>query len=395
MKADLLRLDEVPTASEVQRAAKQGRKELPPRLDQLSRKACSVEEECVLYRTAGWTVFEMDLDIGRRGRETRRQAASSSGPSVQAGGGLGLGMRLETYHSGRFYEPFYLIFARPGQVESKEAGVRDPNGDMAAQTPPNTLRLLRHTIPHFVPLGDILRAYLPPSDAITTTGSGGLQLLDSLLAHDGLTIFLSQLHAHLQSFVSRRQQAIALSQLELPGLVHSALRAFGNDSFGQLSIRWDLPTPTSKDLEASDHRQRDAAHASKTEGKPRIEGEVNTSLEVNIVYHDLSSDNVGQPAKEVSKRQQMIHSLGSPESPGLKCTFATVLVETVRSRVPAARRGSSDKHSKLQTRRIRRTDWEMLFTRVKHARRELIDALREVLDAAWREETQRVLMGRE
>jgi hypothetical protein len=371
-------------------AGQHGRKELSLSIQELNKQVARVEEKCILYRTAGWTVFEMDLDIGRREREKRR----SAGTLAKDKHALGLGIRMETYYKGRFYEPFYLIFARPSQMVDHitKAGTSDANR--------NITRLCRHTVPHFVPLGELTQSYLRPVYmAERDTGAGGLGLLDSLMQQDGLDLFLSQLHAHLQSFVSRRQQAMALSQLELPGSTASSLRAFSNDSFGQLSIRWDLPVATEKDLKAFEESEgmfypnNDGSETDRAIKEEKSEGQTNVALEVSIVYHDFSSDTIGRPAKEVSKRRQMVQALGSTETPGLKCTFATILVETIQSKVPKARRATSnDQRETLQIRRKRKTDWEMFFTSTEDAKPELHEAFRVITDLAWKEEMQRAIM---
>ncbi|UZJ52774.1 hypothetical protein CBS101457_002094 [Exobasidium rhododendri] len=385
LQADLIRLQSLPTAKEVITAARHGRRDLPLSLHNLNEHVAQVEEKCILYRTVGWTVFEMDLDIGRRGRQQRRVAGTMSNEKEA----LGLGVRMETYNRGRFYEPFYLIFAKPSQ-------------ELDAAKKPNAVRLLRHTIPHFVPLGEMIHSHLTPSSKkeASSARSGGLDLLANLMQRDGLDLFLSQLHAHLQSFVSRRQQAMALSQFKLPGKTSSSLRAFSNDSFGQLSIRWDMPSATEEDIEAFERTEgilypnNDGSEAVEKPAKdPRSEGEINVAIEINIVYHDLSSDAIGRPAREVSKRRRMVEALDNTETPGLKCHYATILVESVQSRVPAARRGTSVQYEKLQVQRRRKTDWEMFFTPSHGTTPNLQDAFRTVADAAWKEELQRVILG--
>jgi len=391
LQSDLARLKEIPTASQIKKAAQHGRKELSLPLQELNLQVAEVEEKCVLYRTAGWTVFEMDLDIGRRGRKSRTEAGEIRNQKEV----LGLGIRLETYCKGRFYEPFYLIFAKPSQEVSQGAEILNSSGDDTKKR--SNVRLLRHTIPHFVPLSDIMQSHLRPSQYTERdSGAGGLELLEDLMQRDSLMLFLCQLHTYLQSFVNRREQALALTYLELPGTIHSSLQAFSNDSFGQISIRWDLPNPTSKDLKEFEQSEgilypnNDGFEA---ERYAKEEGELNTALEISIVYHDLSSDKVGVPAKEVSKRRQLVEALGNTETPGLKCTFATILIESIRSKIPAARRGTSNKFGKLQVQRIRRTDWELLFTRPQESLPELEEALRVVSNLAWKEEMERVILS--
>lgn len=366
-------------------------------LQELSTKVAEMEERCILYRTSGWTVFEMDLDVGKRQRNARRQI------NIDAKTALGLGVRLETFYEGRFYEPYYLIFAKSSQLVKKEAKTMAPFLDDTKQEKTSThnqhaVRLMRHTIPHFIPLSDLLQAYLSPELDVEDINieeenkeKGGLELLDGLMSREGLSFFLSQLHAYLQSFVSRRQQAIALAELPLPGLMQSSLRAFGNDSFGQLTARWDLPTPTQKDLQMFE-QHGDLLYANTdSNGHANVEplmhqknqGSVNTLLEISIIYHNLSNDRPGVPVKQVSARQEKIQALTDDQVMGLKCTFATVLVEVVRSRVPAPRRGDTeDNKEKLQIKRTRKAEWESSFTQPYDSPPDLQKALGDILQLA-------------
>lgn len=402
LQADVIQAKKRPSSSQIQKAAKLGRTEVSNKLQRLNRKAAEVEERCILYRTAGWTVFEIDLDVGRRDREARRRAIAAQGEKAA----LGLGIRLETFHGGRFYEPFYLIFAKPSQLVKKGmAKILAPMPEEITENKKrsNRVQLVRHTIPHFIPLGEIFHFRMRPEedddddgDAEGTKGEGGLELLDHLMTQRGLSLFLSKLHAYLQSFVSRRQQAISLGQLELPGLTISSIRAFGNDSFGQLNVRWDLPLPTQKDMDNYNEGKRviyprkDELDAIVPNKNQRSEGIVNTALEVSIVYHDLSSDRVGIACKESDVERQDIAD--DEAHPGLKCTFATVHVEVIRTRVPPARRGESSEQEKIQIRRARRPDWELVFTQPQDA---LPTAMGAVMELVWREELKRVSIAKD
>lgn len=395
LQADMIQAKKRPSSSQIQKASKLGRTNVSNKLQRLNRKAAEVEERCILYRTAGWTVFEIDLDVGRRDREARRRAIAAQGEKAA----LGLGIRLETFDGGRFHEPFYLIFAKPSQlVKRGTARILTPTPEEATEIKKSTkrVRLIRHTIPHFVPLSNILHSYMrqEDDDSEEAEGKGGLELLDNLMTQQGLFLFLSKLHSYLQSFVSRRQQAISLGQLELPGLEISSIRAFGNDSFGQLNVRWDLPLPTQKDIDTY-NKSKDVIYPSKDgidaivpSKNQRSEGTVNTSLEVSIVYHDLSSNRVGIPSNERKGERQDVAD--DETQPGLNCTYATVHVEVIRSRVPPARRGESDRHEKLQFRRARRLDWERVFAQPQYSLPDLQTALGAVMDLAWREELKRV-----
>lgn len=70
---------------------------LPQSIIDLSREVAQAEERSIMYRTCAWTVFEIDLDVGRRAREERRRTARHAFVGKES---LGLGIRLETFYKG-------------------------------------------------------------------------------------------------------------------------------------------------------------------------------------------------------------------------------------------------------------------------------------------------------
>lgn len=70
-------------------------------LRSLSEEMSELEERTILYRTTGWTCFEMDLDVGRRERSIR-EMQSANDPHRTEKSGLGLGVRLETFWRGEY-----------------------------------------------------------------------------------------------------------------------------------------------------------------------------------------------------------------------------------------------------------------------------------------------------
>lgn len=73
--------------------------ELTESIRELSKELSDMEEKAILYRTTGWTCFEMDLDVGRRERAARKSQAGGD-PHMGEKSGLGLGVRLETFWRG-------------------------------------------------------------------------------------------------------------------------------------------------------------------------------------------------------------------------------------------------------------------------------------------------------
>ncbi|SPO38726.1 uncharacterized protein PSFLO_04205 [Pseudozyma flocculosa] len=253
--------------------------------DRLGRELASMEDKTVIYRSAGWTCFEIDLDVGRRARETRKelkQEPDDVQPSNNSG--LGLGIRLDTFFRGRYYEPYYLVFARPSQMVDapRLAGTTlgEPNADFL-DTVADGLLLIRHTMPHFVPLVGLLERYIPAVLDGSASGGGsgsgqrsdgGLSLLADFHNLPGVEAFLSALHCHLQAFVSRREQVVALSQAELPDIAKAgggggtpapaSLNVAGSDAFDLIRVVWQIPQP--QDAPSQDPGEEEVA-----EGPPQ------------------------------------------------------------------------------------------------------------------------------
>jgi len=81
-----------------------------------------------------------------------------------------VGIRLETFYSSKFREPFYLLISQ--------------------ETRDDELRIAKHTIPHFIPLRELEKKFLNVD-------------MDSLL---------HVLEDYVQAFVSRREQIIEIMQ---------------------------------------------------------------------------------------------------------------------------------------------------------------------------------------
>lgn len=275
---------------------------------ELGRQLRSLEEKSILYRSAAWTCFELDLDVGRRARLARDEA------SAEKDGDLALGIRLDTFWRGRFYEPYYLVFARPSQMLD---GMPQLAGTTVGDVEPNSLadglRLIRHTVPHFVPLAKLVEKYLPSVAGGELSGgagskgrdneAGGLTMLTQFQDLPGVHAFLSDLHCHLQAYVSRRQQAMALQQIKLPAKSHggegeATLEALGTEAFDLIKVTWRIPSSNAdSDPEAEENADQDAANptalAIRAAAKRRRENpndEPTLHLEAVIQYHDLQSD---------------------------------------------------------------------------------------------------------
>lgn len=274
--------------------------------EELGCQLRSLEEKSILYRSAAWTCFELDLDVGRRARQARDTA------SADKDGDLALGIRLDTFFRGRFYEPYYLVFVRPSQLLDSQPQLAGTTvGDVEANSLADGLRLIRHTVPHFVPLAKLVEKYLPSVMGGQASGgagskgrdneAGGLTMLTQFNDLPGLHAFLSDLHCHLQAYVSRRQQAIALQHLELPGDTEKAeanIEALGTEAFDLVKVTWRIPSSTTGQAEqeaddANEESTNPTALALKAAAKRKRENpddEPTQHLEVVVQYHDLQSE---------------------------------------------------------------------------------------------------------
>lgn len=272
----------------------------------LARQLRSLEEKSILYRSAAWTCFELDLDVGRRARQARDAA------SADKDGDLALGVRLDTFWRGRFYEPYYLVFARPSQLlDSMPQLAGTAVGDVEANSLADGLRLIRHTVPHFVPLGKLVEKYLPSVVGGQVSGgagskgrdneAGGLTMLTQFNELPGVHAFLSDLHCHLQAYVSRRQQAMALQQLELPAKslgTDAGLEALGTEAFDLVKVTWRIPSSTAASTdtenEIADEETTDptalALKAAAKRKRDNPDDEPSQHLELIVQYNDLQSD---------------------------------------------------------------------------------------------------------
>ncbi|EPQ31487.1 uncharacterized protein PFL1_00822 [Pseudozyma flocculosa PF-1] len=401
--------------------------------DRLGRELASMEDKTVIYRSAGWTCFEIDLDVGRRARETRKelkQEPDDVQPSNNSG--LGLGIRLDTFFRGRYYEPYYLVFARPSQMVDapRLAGTTlgEPNADFL-DTVADGLLLIRHTMPHFVPLVGLLERYIPAVLDGSASGGGsgsgqrsdgGLSLLADFHNLPGVEAFLSALHCHLQAFVSRREQVVALSQAELPDIAKAgggggtpapaSLNVAGSDAFDLIRVVWQIPQVFASDQGSGAQKPPAAGPdvdpataepaAKRRRGEEQaVQSDVDaprSSLEVLVHYTDRRADRLTDPtlkpqdAPSQDPGEEEVAE-GPPQEPfqGTTRPFGRVRVELVvaPSLVERTRAGTRDAGpAALEPGRTRRKDLEELFAQeVEGEGLELDEALEVVADRVWQE----------
>ncbi|CAG8606938.1 732_t:CDS:2 [Paraglomus occultum] len=105
----------------------------------------------------------------RSEREELLRAYRLTGKTIFSVPNNGIGLRFETFFGGRYHESYYIILRLNRATDQ--------------------LEIVKHTIPHFIPIADIQREHL----------------------NTNIDTFISTIDNNLQAFVARREQ---LSQLE-------------------------------------------------------------------------------------------------------------------------------------------------------------------------------------
>ncbi|KAN0061310.1 hypothetical protein ACQY0O_006156 [Thecaphora frezii] len=326
---------------------------------------------------------------------------------------------LERLRVGRYYEPYYLVFARPSQVLTTPqlvgTATEEPIDDSSSNG--EGLVLIRHTVPHFVPLDSLLERYIPAvlggsrpggSSSRQRAGAGGLSLLSEFQALPGVEAFLSALHCHLQAFVSRREQATSLRQAQLPGASSAAatLDVFGSDAYDLIKVVWRIPHRGSDGAAAPgpdvdpDEASEPAAKRTKTGDNRIAQAEpdaAQTSVEILVHYADRRADRLSDPTLKVpdpSSHGDVDDDEGeAAPAPfeGTEKPFGRVRIELVTApslservqRAKAAREGDA---ATLEPQRTQRRDLEGLFSReVDGEAAELDEALETVADEVWQQ----------
>ncbi|SPO47039.1 uncharacterized protein PSANT_04725 [Moesziomyces antarcticus] len=374
--------------------------------DELGHQLRALEEKAILYRSAAWTCFEIDLDVGRRARLARRNESATAAADKDAD--LALGIRLDTFWRGRFYEPYYLVLARPSQMLESLPQLQGTTGADVEPSSLDGLRLIRHTVPHFVPLLKLVEKYLPsvlggelsggaPS-AARDNEAGGLTMLAQFSDLPGVHAFLSDLHCHLQAYVSRRQQAMALRQLKLPGqnANASALEALGTEAFDMVKITWDIPSASAEAAEDDEDEVAANATAAAVQAVAKRKREVphdepTYQLEVVVRYADLQTDRLvddTRPTGLFSMTSSSDEEEG--EFDGLRRPYGHVRVhmleyapelEARQRRTPGISRAEL---GALRPEAVRRQDLELLYAQAHDGEAlDMDDAFQRVAQRVW------------
>lgn len=268
------------------------------------------------------------------------------------------------------------------------------------------VRLIRHTIPHFIPLQKLVSENLRAGGRTEVHEHGGLHLLNALRHREGLVSFLSRLHAYLQAYVARREQAIALRMLPLPSR-SSALEAYSDDGFGRLSVTWDIPDVTPKHILRYEEEMgidrsyidEDPTMQTRLKGRRYMLSQrrerheqdlsgVKIVKAVQIVVHvrDQLEDHIGP----ISQLQQ-----STSTSEGLACINGTVKVEVMRHLDAHLKTGKSKKKRKSTNNGEDDDQLKLEYTRRIDLERHFADpdvsidrAVRHAIEVVWREEVK-------
>ncbi|KAK4699498.1 arrestin-related trafficking adapter 3/6, partial [Phenoliferia sp. Uapishka_3] len=203
--------------------------------ESLGDSLCQARELCRAFRVSGRSCFEVELEVGKRARREKQERLSQTKGKGQADGlensqivRKGVGVRLETFHKGKFHEPYYVVF-----------GTNDaPRPDGL----PTQTTIVHHTLPPWVPLRELSEGYLGSTlrraEALGEKGDGALE--NRTFAPD-LDLFLSHLQLFLDAGLSRRAQLDEL-RTTFSSSKHAALdfRAFSNISSSKVIIEWDV-----------------------------------------------------------------------------------------------------------------------------------------------------------
>lgn len=191
---------------------------------------------------------------------------------------------------GRFYEPYYVVFARTKEEEQEQAIVHEEEASR------RRLEIVHHTIPPWVPLQELVRKYLGVSMrgevGLSGFADGGEELeaaakvvpdldvrsrspfaLCRALADEFLEqLFLTRLTTYLNAFVSRRQGLADLRAYHSSSQ-HAALdfRIFASEASDRIIVEWNLPTT-----------------------EEERESDLERLVVVQMAFDDLRSDRLGE-----------------------------------------------------------------------------------------------------
>ncbi|BGP30019.1 hypothetical protein JCM10296v2_001771 [Rhodotorula toruloides] len=283
----------------------------PPSTLSSSSDTQAATELARTYRLTGRSCFAVELARGNRakeemgeiGRERKKRKVEGKGKrkaeeeeegeegKAEGFARKGTAVRLETFFQGRYYEPYYIVFAR-----------RLPDLDKPAVDAELPIDIAHHTIPHWIPLDELSRRYLGgPLEGEETAGRRG-----DAAGQPDLELFLTRLTPYLNAFVSRREQLVSLLAAHSTSS-HPSLhfRIFASEPCDRIVIEWQLPsTSLQEDEEVDEGKKRIVAQVAGRDLRAERFAERAEGEEVSLLVRYIEQASDGREA-----RQLVLHTL--------------------------------------------------------------------------------------
>ncbi|KAI3480052.1 hypothetical protein L1887_57828 [Cichorium endivia] len=354
--------------------------------DELGHQLRALEERAILYRSAAWTCFEIDLDVGRRARLARRNESATAAADKDAD--LALGIRLDT------------LLARPLlRALLPRLGPPEPDARIAPPAPGHhgcgcRAVVARRPPPHQA-YGAAFRAAaqarrkVPPQRARRRAVRWRTQCRQR--QRGGRPD-----HACAVQRLARSARVPVRLALPSAGVHASALEALGTEAFDMVKITWDVPSASAEAAEDDEDEvaANPTAVAVQAVAKRKREmpqDEPMHQLEVVVRYVDLQSDRLVDDTRPTG----LFSMTGSVDEEqddfeGLRRPYGQVRVhmleyapelDTRQRRTPGISRADL---GALRPETVRRQDLELLYAQAHDGEAlDMDDAFQRVAQRVW------------
>ncbi|KAG0255332.1 hypothetical protein BG011_005195 [Mortierella polycephala] len=153
---------------------------VPPPISTSEKDQRRTQDILMAYRLTGVTIFNDD--------EFDQQDLSVYGADEIPARPKRVGIRFETFAQAKYHEPYYVMLAKTAPTQDSE----ETEGETRSSATRNrgVLHIVKHTVPHWIPLRDIEKRYL----------------------NRDMSTFTHKVSDYLQAFVSRRENVSQLLQ---------------------------------------------------------------------------------------------------------------------------------------------------------------------------------------
>ncbi|KAF9180159.1 hypothetical protein BGZ51_006413 [Haplosporangium sp. Z 767] len=153
---------------------------VPPPISTSEKDQRRTQDILMAYRLTGVTIFNDD--------EFDQQDLSMNGADEIPARPKRVGIRFETFAQAKYHESYYVMLAKTAPTQDSE----ETEGGVGSSATGNRgiLHIVKHTIPHWIPLRDIERRYL----------------------NRDMSTFTHKVSDYLQAFVGRRENINRLLQ---------------------------------------------------------------------------------------------------------------------------------------------------------------------------------------